>query len=129
MRSELLGIASSLTSAALVAAIGILALTPSSVLAGTCNNAGTSCTGFVERIYYNGAGDLFIRLEGVNIPEQTTCTGSQNYGLVTADNPRLNQFYAMVLTAFSLDNELALRMKTNSENCEIAYMFMDAPTN
>jgi hypothetical protein len=101
----------------------VLSATATSALAA-CNAAGTQCSGNVSVLFFDPTGNLNIRLDGVDIPAEATCTSSQNYGQVAAANPQLKNFYAMALTAFSLDNPLTMRMVTNSATCEVAYTFM-----
>lgn len=92
-----------------------------------CNNAGTSCSGKITRLYINAGGTLYLRLGGTDIPASTTCTASSNYGTLAPTNAAFKNFYAMALTAQASGATTTLRMVDNSPTCEIQYITLDTP--
>ena len=86
----------------------------------------TVCTGEIERIFYNAAGDMRIRLKSIDIRTQAqNCTTTANYGVVKTDNPRLKEFYAMALTVMALNKEISMRFLDASNDCEVQYTYVD----
>ncbi len=95
------------------------------VVASAGCNGSTSCTGKVDRTYFESNGDLYIRLTGLSVAAGTSCTASHKYGLVPYDHPKLKEFYAMALTAMSTGFTVGLRIVDSDANCELQYMYMD----
>lgn len=109
----------------LVKSMVVASIAFSSASAYAACDGSATCTGNLDRVYFSGAGDLFLRMADVDIPAGTTCTRDANYAVVPAAHPQLKTFYAMALTGFSLDNPVSIRVISNDPNCEVSYMYMD----
>ncbi|MFT4654463.1 MAG: hypothetical protein ACI82S_002119 [Patiriisocius sp.] len=108
-----------------IPAVAVMMIIPT-LASATCS--GASCTGEITRLYINGAGTLYIRLNATDIPAETSCSLGTNYGTLTSDNPAFKNFFAMALTAQALGASTTLRVVDNSPSCEIQYITLNTPT-
>ena len=84
----------------------------------------TQCVGMIERLYTDSNGILYIASDG---DERTLdCTPPANvYMTLDPSDPNFNRKYAMLLTAFSLNQEIGIRIVNGSPTCAISYFYID----
>ena len=87
-----------------------------------CSN--TQCVGLIERLYTDSNGTLFIASDGDE--RALGCTSPADvYMTLDPADPNFNRKYAMLLTAFSLNQEVGIRIVTGSPACAISYFYID----
>jgi hypothetical protein len=85
-----------------------------------------SCYGAVQRLYMAFDGNLRIATDG----DETllNCTAvSDVYVTLQADDPNFNRKYALLLTAYTLDQDVGIRIAEGSPNCAVSYFYVDNP--
>lgn len=86
----------------------------------------TRCVGAIERLYINSAGNLFIASDG----DETSldCTAQNGvYMTLPASDPNFDRKYALLLTAYSLGQDVGIRIVNGSSNCAVSYFWIDKP--
>lgn len=82
------------------------------------------CYGKIQRLYMDSSGTLYIATDG----DETSlnCTSPANvYVTMSSSDPNFDRQYAMLLTAFSLNQKVGLRIVVGSETCAVSYAYMD----
>lgn len=93
------------------------------VASASCTDATQSCTGNLNRVLINDAGDLFLSFNGADVRD-TGCTAATNFMVVRSDNPQFTNYYAMSLTAFAGGLTIFVRSQNASPTCEVRNMFL-----
>ena len=101
-----------------------LAVFSSNVYAACTSN---SCYGQIERLYISG-GTLYVSTDGDESLLDCTSPASV-YVTLTTDNPNFKNYYAMMLTSMSLNNNIGFRIENGSSRCSVVYTYMDNNTN
>ncbi len=84
----------------------------------------TQCVGMIERLYTDSNGILYIATDGDE--RALDCTPPANvYMTLDPADPNFNRKYAMLLTAFSLNQEIGIRIVNGSPSCAISYFYID----
>jgi len=81
------------------------------------------CYGKISRLYISG-GTLYISTDGDE--SSLNCTAPSGiYITINTQDSNFKNYYAMMLTAMSLDNNIGLRINAGSSNCSLVYTYMD----
>ena len=103
--------------------LGIITVLSSTAFADCSSNR---CVGEIERLYTNSAGTLYIGSDGDET--MLDCTSPNDvYMTLEASDPNFNRKYAMLLTAYSLNQEIGIRIVVGSPNCAVSYFYIDKP--
>lgn len=94
----------------------------SSTVFADCSNI--QCVGMIERLYTNSNGTLYVATDGDETALDCTPPAGVYMTLDPAD-PNFNRKYAMLLTAFSLNQEIGIRIINGSSTCAISYFYID----
>lgn len=89
----------------------------------TCTSSTQSCTGNLNRVLINDAGDLFLSFDSLDVRD-TGCTAATNFMVVRSENTQFRNYYAMALTAFAGGSEIFIRSQNASPTCEVRNMFL-----
>ena len=86
----------------------------------------TTCYGAIQRLYVNTNGNLYIASDGDE--RNLDCDPVAGvYMTLPATDPNFNRKYAMLLTGYSLNQDVGIRIVTGSSNCTVSYFYIDAP--
>lgn len=102
----------------------LAALSWSSATVAECSDR--FCVGQVQRLYMASDGNLRIASDGDETLLNCTAVGGV-YMTLQADDPNFNRKYALLLTAYSLKQEVGIRIINGSSNCAVSYFFIDNP--
>ena len=82
------------------------------------------CYGKIERLYISG-NELLISTDGDEAV--LNCNAPNDvYVTIGIGDPNFKNYYAMMLTAMSLDNNIGLRIIEGSNRCTVTYTYTDA---
>ena len=82
------------------------------------------CTGYVEQLYIEADGGLWLQTSGNET--LAGCTADSNIFLrLPGDAPKFKEVYALLLAAQLADRPVFVRLATGSNPCRILYVYMN----
>jgi len=105
-----------------VLGIGLL-LTFSASSMAACSTV--LCEGKVSRLYFSG-DFLYIGTDGDEKALNCTSPGGTLVSIPASDQ-FIDEKYALLLTAVSLDKKVGIRINENSATCTVNYVYMNNP--
>lgn len=84
----------------------------------------TACTGYVDQIYVEANGDLYVRTSGNEL--LANCTPNSGVFLhLPGGATKFKEIYALLLTAQAQDRQVTLRIIDSSNPCTISWASLD----